>query len=338
MVRQRRQKFRTLLIVLFVSVEQRRGAPDFYFLVATSCCKSTSIRVRVDGINRSRTVVRDEGWFVYQHHFCRSHESLPRATPAAPSRERARAVWWFVPIRVACDIFKYFEIETDPFSLFFEVSGRVRLCRLLCVVVRRFQMPTHHGRDLFFERNKMTRVDSFLNNNLVLTTTDGDGFCFFLFFFCVVCPQKVYSSLLRERVPHTHTPKVVHTYHTIPSIRSIDRCTRIQKSTFFCRSVVKVVVWSSRPQKKDNNKEREKERERKNQSRFCAKETHESSSSSSSVRLDDAWWRRRRGEVSESSDENNEATRTARLFFEMARDDDDDDEWRYVSNASTRRT
>ena len=91
MVRQRRQKFRTLLIVLFVSVEQRRGAPDFYFLVATSCCKSTSIRVRVDGINRSRTVVRDEGWFVYQHHFCRSHESLPRATPAAPSRERARA-------------------------------------------------------------------------------------------------------------------------------------------------------------------------------------------------------------------------------------------------------
>lgn len=160
MVRQRRQKFRTLLIVLFVSVEQRRGAPDFYFLVATSCCKSTSIRVRVDGINRSRTVVRDEGWFVYQHHFCRSHESLPRATPAAPSRERARAVWWSVPIRVACDIFKYFEIETDPFSLFFEVSGRVRLCRLLCVVVRRFQMPTHHGRDLFFERNKMTVLKS----------------------------------------------------------------------------------------------------------------------------------------------------------------------------------
>ena len=85
---------------------------------------------------------------------------------------------------------------------------------------------------------------------------------FFFFFLCVVCPQKVYSSLLRERVPHTHTPKVVHTYHTIPSIRSIDRCTRIQKSTFFCRSVVKVVVWSSRPQKKDNNKERERERER----------------------------------------------------------------------------
>ena len=146
MVRQRRQKFRTLLIVLFVSVEQRRGAPDFYFLVATSCCKSTSIRVRVDGINRSRTVVRDEGWFVYQHHFCRSHESLPRATPAAPSRERARAVWWSVPIRVACDIFKYFEIETDPFSLFFEVSGRVRLCRVLCVVVRRVHSPTARSR------------------------------------------------------------------------------------------------------------------------------------------------------------------------------------------------
>ena len=103
--------------------------------------------------------MRDEGWFVYQHHFCRSHESLPRATPAAPSRERARAVWWSVPIRVACDIFKYFEIETDPFSLFFEVSGRVRLCRLLCVVVRRIQMPTTG--EIYFSRETDDRVDSF---------------------------------------------------------------------------------------------------------------------------------------------------------------------------------
>ena len=105
--------------------------------------------------------MRDEGWFVYQHHFCRSHESLPRATPAAPSRERARAVWWSVPIRVACDIFKYFEIETDPFSLFFEVSGRVRLCRLLCVVVRRRSnnaLLSHHGRDYSRETREKSRL------------------------------------------------------------------------------------------------------------------------------------------------------------------------------------
>tara|TARA_B100000073_G_C23744979_1_gene574875 strand:- start:1688 stop:2251 length:564 start_codon:yes stop_codon:yes gene_type:complete len=187
-----------------------------------------------------------------------------------------------VPIRVACDIFKYFEIETDPFSLFFEVSGRVRLCRLLCVVVRRFQMPTHHGRDLFFERNKMTVLKSRLFFEYVIIWFPRTGMVsvFFLFFLCVVAPKKFTTR--RERESSTH--------------------------------------------------------KKKNQSRFCAKETHESSSSSSSVRLDDARWRRRRGEVSESSDENNEATRTARLFFEMARDDDDDDEWRYVSNASTRRT
>lgn len=164
--------------------------------------------------------MRDEGWFVYQHHFCRSHESLPRATPAAPSRERARAVWWFVPIRVACDIFKYFEIETDPFSLFFEVSGRVRLCRVLCVVVRRVHSNAHRGRDLFFERNKMTRVDSFLNNNLVLTTTDGDGFCFFLFFFlCCLPPKSLLEFTERESSTHTHTQGGTHIpYHTIDSI------------------------------------------------------------------------------------------------------------------------
>ena len=162
---------------------------------------------------------------------------------------------------------------------------------------------------------------------------------FFFFFVCVVCPQKVYSSSERESSTHSDP----RWYHTIPSIRfdrSIDAPQGSKKTPFF------VGLWSKSSFGRRDHKrriiierERERERERKkNQSRFCAKETHESSSSSSSVRLDDARWRRRRGEVSESSDENNEATRTARLFFEMARDDDDDDEWRYVSNASTRRT
>ena len=188
--------------------------------------------------------MRDEGWFVYQHHFCRSHESLPRATPAAPSRERARAVWWSVPIRVACDIFKYFEIETDPFSLFFEVSGRVRLCRLLCVVVRRIQMPTTG--EIYFSRETDDRVvDSFLNN-LVLTPRTGMVSVFFFSFFCVFAPKKF--TRVREREFHTHTQGGTHIpYHRFDSIdRSMHKDPKKHLFSSVCGQSRRLVVETTK--------------------------------------------------------------------------------------------